>query len=142
MSYLVPLHSESTATYEFSHRAEGANGHLPNLDFINSASRILRHVGIPTLLRSSNPASPPSIFSYIPFASSSPQIAQYLHAAKNLFGQLAIGADGRIQGPEGCYGKYRIDAITWFAIPAEGPHGFHSIGQSVLVSFKFQKIFN
>ncbi|GAA5930593.1 GPI-anchor transamidase subunit GAA1 [Sporobolomyces koalae] len=109
---------------------EGANGQLPNLDFINSASRILRHVGISTVLRAPSRRDPPAYLDSIPRAE------QYYHAAKNLFSQLAIGADGRIHGPEGCYGKYRIDAITWFANPAEGPHGFHSIGQATESTFR------
>lgn len=25
--------------------------------------------------------------------------------------------------------RYRIDSITLYAIPAEGPHGFHSLGR-------------
>jgi hypothetical protein len=25
--------------------------------------------------------------------------------------------------------RYRIDAITLFGLPAEGPHGFHSLGK-------------
>lgn len=27
--------------------------------------------------------------------------------------------------------RYRIDAITLFAVPATGPHGFHTLGRSV-----------
>jgi len=25
--------------------------------------------------------------------------------------------------------RFRIDAITLFAVPAEGPHGFHALGR-------------
>ncbi|GAA5911383.1 GPI-anchor transamidase subunit GAA1 [Sporobolomyces salmoneus] len=124
-----PHHSFSEVGIHY----EGANGQLPNLDFINSASRILRHVGIQTVLRTSSPSFS---FNLPSILASSPQVTRYLFAAKNLFSQLLIGADGRIRGPEGCYGKYRIDAITWFAIPAEGPHGFHSIGQAVESTFR------
>lgn len=28
--------------------------------------------------------------------------------------------------------RFRIDAITLFALPAVGPHGFHAIGRSVI----------
>ncbi|GAA6063599.1 hypothetical protein JCM10212_000993 [Sporobolomyces blumeae] len=126
--------------HSFSHIGifyEGADGHLPNLDLINSASRILRHVGIPTLLHTYDPsrAAQSRFFSSIPF-SSNPVVAKYLHSAANLFRQVVVGAQGRIDGPEGAYGKYRIDAITWFGVPAEGPHGFHSIGQAVESTFR------
>ncbi|GAA6018826.1 hypothetical protein JCM11491_006877 [Sporobolomyces phaffii] len=125
-----PHHSFSQVGIHY----QGANGQLANLDFVNSASRILRHVGIQTILRSPTrstfPVNLPSILT------SSPQVMRYLEAARNLFSQLIAGADGRIQGPEGCYGKYRIDAITWFAVPADGPYGFHSIGQAVESTFR------
>ncbi|GAA5985963.1 hypothetical protein JCM5350_007822 [Sporobolomyces pararoseus] len=127
-----PHHSFSEVGIHYG----GANGQLPNLDFINSASRILRHVGISTILRSPTVA-PSSFLNRLPsFIARSPQLHKYFNAAYNLFSQLVIGADGRIQAPEGCYGKYRIDAITWFAIPAEGPHGFHSIGHAVESTFR------
>lgn len=111
--------------------AEGANGHLPNLDFINSASLILRNMGIAPLLHSYDPAQTfalPSFLASLPFASHS-EVQRYAHAARNLISQVALTADGRILGPEGTFGKYRIDAITLFGVPAEGPHGFHSLGR-------------
>ena len=43
--------------------------------------------------------------------------------------QLVMGALGKPSGPEGTFGKYRIDAITLFGVPAEGPHGFHALGR-------------
>ncbi|GJN93973.1 hypothetical protein Rhopal_007036-T1 [Rhodotorula paludigena] len=111
--------------HSFSHAGiyyEGANGHLPNLDFINSASRILRNMGIPPLLHSYDPAQTfalPSFLASLPFASHS-EVQRYAHAARNLIRQVALTADGRILGPEGTFGKYRIDAITLFGVPAEG----------------------
>ncbi|BGP43392.1 Glycosyl phosphatidyl inositol protein transamidase complex subunit [Rhodotorula kratochvilovae] len=126
--------------HSFSHIGiyyEGANGHLPNLDFINSASRILRNTGIPTLLHSYDPAASalPSFLAALPFAHH-PEVQRYVHAARNLFHQVALTADGRILGPEGAYGKYRIDAITLHGLPAEGPHGFHLLGRAVESLFR------
>jgi hypothetical protein len=124
------LLSLSNSSQLFAH-TEGANGHLPNLDFLNAASRILRLTGITPLLHSydsdSTPALP-SALSSLPFANH-PEVQQYSHAARNLFRQLALGADGRVNGPESTYGRYRIDAITLFGVVAEGPHGFHALGR-------------
>ncbi|GAA5820224.1 hypothetical protein JCM3770_006066 [Rhodotorula araucariae] len=127
--------------HSFSHIGiyyEGANGHLPNLDFINSASRILRDTGIPTLLHSYNPASSsalPALLSALPFVNHA-DVQRYVHAARTLFHQVALTADGRILGPEGAYGRYRIDGITLHGLPAEGPHGFHSLGRAVESLFR------
>lgn len=98
---------------------------MPNLDFINSASRILRNTGIPTVLHTSDAADASFLPTFLQYA----EIEAYAQAARNLFRQVALTADGRVLGPEGTFGKYRIDAITLFGLPAEGPHGFHSLGR-------------
>ncbi|GAA5912350.1 hypothetical protein JCM6882_002568 [Rhodosporidiobolus microsporus] len=127
--------------HSFSHVGifyEGANGHLSNLDFVNAASRILRHSGITPLLHSYDPSTTsavPSLLSSLPFASH-PEVQHYAHAARNLFRQVALGADGRIMGPEATFGRYRIDAITLFGVVAEGPHGFHSLGRATESIFR------
>ncbi|BGP27529.1 Glycosyl phosphatidyl inositol protein transamidase complex subunit [Rhodotorula toruloides] len=121
--------------HSFSHVGiyyEGANGHLPNLDFVNSASRILRNTGIPTVLHSSDSADESFLLSFLQYA----EIEVYAQAARNLFRQVALTADGRVLGPEGTFGKYRIDAITLFGLPAEGPHGFHSLGRATESIFR------
>lgn len=38
------------------------------------------------------------------------------------------------------YGRYRIDAITFFGVPAEGPHGFHTLGRYVLLLFQLARM--
>ncbi|BGP58138.1 Glycosyl phosphatidyl inositol protein transamidase complex subunit [Rhodotorula sphaerocarpa] len=123
--------------HSFSHIGlyfEGANGRLPNLDLVNSASRILHHIGVPPLLHTYNPSDDSSLVNQV--AAGLPSTAQgeareYLHHAANLFRQVALSADGRVAGPEGSFGRYRIDAITLFGVPAEGPHGFHVLGRTI-----------
>ena len=88
-------------------------------------------MNIPTTLHSYDSArtSPlPSFLRLLPFADH-PEVQRYAHAARTLFHQVALTADGRILGPESTFGKYRIDAITLHGIPAEGPHGFHVLGR-------------
>ncbi|GAA6039388.1 hypothetical protein JCM8097_002829 [Rhodosporidiobolus ruineniae] len=127
--------------HSFSHIGiyyEGANGHLPNLDYINAASRILRHSGITPLLHSYDPSSTsalPSPLASLPLANH-PEVQLYAHNARNLYRQLALGADGRVLGPEGTFGRYRIDAITLFGVVAEGPHGFHALGRATESIFR------
>ncbi|EGU11468.1 GPI-anchor transamidase [Rhodotorula toruloides ATCC 204091] len=113
-------------------QSKGANGHMPNLDFINSVSRILRNTGIPTVLHSSDSSDTSFLPSFLQYA----EIEAYAQAARNLFRQVALTADGRVLGPEGTFGKYRIDAITLFGLPAEGPHGFHSLGRATESIFR------
>lgn len=116
----------------FLNDAEGVNGHLPNLDLVNSASKILHHTGIPPLLHTYDPKSKvlaiESLVAGLP-ESARKEVETYWHSAANLFRQVALGADGRVLGPEGSFGRYRIDAITLFGVPAEGPHGFHALGR-------------
>lgn len=105
---------------------------MPNLDLVNSASKILHHTGIPPLLHTYDPKSESPAIGR--FAASLPEVARkevekYWRSAANLFRQVALGADGRVLGPEGSFGRYRIDAITLFGVPAEGPHGFHALGR-------------
>ncbi|KAG0666333.1 Glycosyl phosphatidyl inositol protein transamidase complex subunit [Rhodotorula mucilaginosa] len=123
--------------HSFSHIGlyfEGANGHLPNMDLINSASRILHHTGIQPLLHTYNSHDDQhplikSVSEALPQVVRS-EVKTYLHGAANLFRQVALGADSRVLGPEGSFGRYRIDAIALFGVPAEGPHGFHALGRA------------
>ena len=118
---------------------EGANGHLPNLDLVNSASHILRHTGIPCLVA---PAiDPPSTIDDLRPSRFAPDsmltlldarvVKEYERNTANLWLQMWNGASGRAGGPEGAFGRYRIDAMTLFGVPADGPHGFHSFGRCV-----------
>lgn len=110
------------------------------MDLINSASRILHQTGVQPLLHTYNAnderSLPNTLSDSLP-AAVRREVRTYLHGAANLFRQVALGADSRVLGPEGSYGRYRIDAITLFGVPAEGPHGFHALGRSVLVNGPF-----
>ncbi|GAA5989951.1 hypothetical protein JCM10908_002393 [Rhodotorula pacifica] len=122
--------------HSFSHIGlyfEGANGHLPNMDLINSASRILHLTGITPLLHTYNTNDGHSTINLL--SDHLPESVRkgaktYLHGAANLFRQVALAADSRVLGPEGSFGRYRIDAITLFGVPAEGPHGFYALGRA------------
>lgn len=122
------------AYHSFSHVGlfySGPNGHLPNLDFLNAASHILKHSGIPVILHDhlhTADLAPPR---FLPKWADSDLVRKYDRSATNLVRQLAYGASGRVSGPEGVWGRYRIDAVTFFGVPAEGPHGFHSLGRAV-----------
>ncbi|GAA5880792.1 hypothetical protein JCM3774_005751 [Rhodotorula dairenensis] len=128
--------------HSFSHVGlyfEGANGHLPNMDLINSASRILHQTGIQPLLHTYNANDDYSLLNVLSDSLPGPvrrEAKVYLHGAANLFRQVALGADSRVSGPEGSYGRYRIDAITLFGVPAEGPHGFHALGRATESLFR------
>ncbi|BGP20023.1 Glycosyl phosphatidyl inositol protein transamidase complex subunit [Rhodosporidiobolus nylandii] len=93
--------------------------------------------GITPLLHSYDPSAPalPLWLSFLPFASH-PEVQHYAHAARNLFRQVAVSADGRVRGPEGTFGRYRIDAISLFGVVADGPHGFHSLGRATESLFR------
>ncbi|KAI5474391.1 glycosylphosphatidylinositol transamidase [Pseudohyphozyma bogoriensis] len=129
--------------HSFSHVGmfyEGVNGHLPNLDLLNTISHILKHSGIPPILHSDVSWSSPShsIFTNTPFA---PYLdtwgwRQYEQAGKNLARQVLLGAEGRAHGPEGVFGRYRIAGVTLFGVPDEGPHGFHALGRAVESSLR------
>lgn len=50
---------------------------------------------------------------------------------KTLLEHFKYAALGRPSAAHGVLSKHRIDAVTFYAVPAEGPHGFHSLGRIV-----------
>ncbi|KAF8201552.1 Gaa1-like protein [Pholiota molesta] len=60
-----------------------------------------------------------------------PDIKTYLCHGRNVIRHLAYQLNGRGSGIHGLFHQFKIDAITIFAVPANGPHGFHAIGRTI-----------
>ncbi|KAI0306323.1 GPI transamidase component Gaa1 [Multifurca ochricompacta] len=125
--------------HSFSHLGifrEGLNGRLPNQDLINSFGVISQHTGgVPILLYDHyEPSEFPGregIRKFYP-------VIEYGYRARNILRHFAFQARGQASGPHGLFHQYRIDAITLFAVPSNGPHGFHALGRCRLhASFFF-----
>jgi glycosylphosphatidylinositol transamidase len=131
---------------------EGLNGRLPNQDLMNSVQRIARshNSAVPVTvydhLQWHDPAASPSELSFLPsWLRHNPDAKDFAHRAKNIFRHIGYQARGKASGVHGLYHQYatttshplfdltinrfRIDAITVFAVPATGPHGFHALGR-------------
>jgi len=130
--------------HSFSHLGvfrEGLNGRLPNQDLINSFRIVSEHTGrVPVLLYDHyEPSEFPGregIRNFYPswFPKSlweRGNVLEYGYRAKNILKHFAYQARGRASGTHGLFHQYRIDAITVFAIPSNGPHGFHALGRIV-----------
>ncbi|KAG8709985.1 Glycosyl phosphatidyl inositol protein transamidase complex subunit [Ceratobasidium sp. 394] len=134
--------------HSFSHLGvyfEGLNGRLPNQDLINSALKIARETnGVAVLaydtldyLRTDYPYdSGPSVralWSYLPKPAQRLLNDANLKLFENRAGIVARGmmwqASGRASGVHGLFHQYRIDAITLYARPSHGPHGFYTLGK-------------
>ncbi|KAJ3574830.1 hypothetical protein NP233_g1495 [Leucocoprinus birnbaumii] len=131
--------------HSFSHLGlffEGLNGRLPNQDLMNCVQRISRGTGgVPVTvydhLEWQDPATSPSELSFLPSPLRHyPGVQDFAHRAKIIARHIGYQARGRASGVHGLYHKFRIDAITVFAIPATGPHGFHALGRIVESSLR------
>ncbi|KAF7363612.1 hypothetical protein MSAN_01018300 [Mycena sanguinolenta] len=120
--------------HSFSHLGifhEGINGRLPNQDLLNSFHHISRWTGgVPVLVYDHLESHQSHIPSWIP-RSLHQEIRQYNYRSKNVFRHIGYQARGRGSGVHGLFHQFRIDAFTMFGVPANGPHGFHSIGRVV-----------
>ncbi|KIM25331.1 hypothetical protein M408DRAFT_212529 [Serendipita vermifera MAFF 305830] len=128
--------------HSFSHLGlffEGTNGRLPNQDFANSASTISRSMGIPWVLYDHNDGDRLNLKGRGILISLLVELAEifgldvqdYWRRARNIVRNVGYQATGEPSGVHGVFHRYRIDAITLFALPARGPHGFHSLGRVV-----------
>ncbi|PPQ64654.1 hypothetical protein CVT26_002744 [Gymnopilus dilepis] len=131
--------------HSFSHLGiffEGLNGRLPNQDLLNSVDRISRYTGgVPVVLYDHlDPREDPSVNQPPSWLSAAiydvPQVKSFLVQAKNIARHLRYQANGRGSGVHGLFHQFRIDAITLYAVPATGPHGFHAIGRIVESSLR------
>ncbi|EKM82543.1 hypothetical protein AGABI1DRAFT_52781 [Agaricus bisporus var. burnettii JB137-S8] len=131
--------------HSFSHLGlffEGLNGRLPNQDLLNSVQRIARYTGqVPVTVydhldwrdsskQSSEPSFLPSSLRH------NSEVKEFTYRARNLIRNFGYQAKGRASGVHGLYHQFRIDAITIFAVPATGPHGFHALGRIVESSLR------
>ncbi|MBW0479350.1 hypothetical protein O181_019065 [Austropuccinia psidii MF-1] len=123
-----PFHSFSHIGIEY----EGINGQLPNLDLINSVAHIVRWTGTCPVTIHDQPLEP-NYPSYLP---NQPKLRDYLQASRTIIRQMTYGLMGTPSGPEGLFSTYRIDAIALFAHPADGPHGFYTIGRTIESSLR------
>ncbi|KAH9442610.1 hypothetical protein Pst134EA_031767 [Puccinia striiformis f. sp. tritici] len=123
-----PFHSFSHIGIDY----EGINGQLPNLDLINTVAHIVRWTGSCPVTMHSEPLEP-SYPSYLP---DHPEVQRYFQAGRTIIKQMSYGLTGSPSGPEGLFSTYRIDAISLFAYPADGPHGFHTIGTIIESSLR------
>ncbi|KAI0807330.1 Gaa1-domain-containing protein [Fomes fomentarius] len=125
--------------HSFSHLGiffEGLNGRLPNQDLLNSVSLIARHTGgVPVLVHDNKDprdvsGEPSLVPSWVPDAlKSNHEVQEYTVRARNIARHMNYQARGVASGVHGLFHQFRIDAITVFAVPAVGPHGFHAIGK-------------
>jgi len=123
--------------HSFSHLGvffEGLNGRLPNQDLINSFQRISQYTGgVPMFVYDHQDSEDGlDLPSWTPGSiRDSDQWKEYSRRAKNIVRHVGYQARGQASGVHGLLHQFRIDAITLFAVPAAGPHGFHAIGRIV-----------
>ncbi|OSD01536.1 Gaa1-domain-containing protein [Trametes coccinea BRFM310] len=125
--------------HSFSHLGiffEGLNGRLPNQDLMNSVSLISRYtVHVPTLVYDhidprEDRSQPDLLPAWLPEPfKHNRDVQEYASRAKNIYRHMNYQARGAASGVHGLFHQFRIDAITLFAVPATGPHGFHALGR-------------
>ncbi|KAI0374870.1 Gaa1-domain-containing protein [Pilatotrama ljubarskyi] len=125
--------------HSFSHLGlffEGLNGRLPNQDLLNSVSLISRYtVGVPVLVYDhidprEDRNQPGLLPSWLPEPlKTNSDVQEYVTRARNVYRHMNYQARGAASGVHGLFHQFRIDAVTLFAVPATGPHGFHALGR-------------
>ncbi|VDC06625.1 unnamed protein product [Peniophora sp. CBMAI 1063] len=129
--------------HSFSHLGvfrEGVNGRLPNQDLINSLRVVAHNFGVPVVLYDHiDPSEFPGrrqlqdwLPSWIPASVlDNPVAMEYAYRARNIWRHFTYQAKGIPSGVHGLFHQHRIDAITLYAVPSNGPHGFHALGRVV-----------
>ncbi|KAI0032220.1 Gaa1-like protein [Vararia minispora EC-137] len=127
--------------HSFSHLGvfrEGINGRLPNQDLINSFRIISYTASVPVVLYDHiEPSEYPGrqqlndfLPSWIPQSVlDNPSVLEYAYRARNVLKHFGYQARGKASGIHGLLHQYRIDAITLYAVPSNGPHGFYALGK-------------
>ncbi|CAE6449086.1 unnamed protein product [Rhizoctonia solani] len=136
--------------HSFSHLGvyfEGLNGRLPNQDLLNSVLNIARYsnsvsvLAYDTLdhLRTDHPFDFGPWMRYLwacvpkPIQNmlNDPQMKSFENRADIVGRGIAWQASGRASGVHGLFHQYRIDAVTIYARPSHGPHGFFALGKII-----------
>ncbi|KZT55125.1 Gaa1-domain-containing protein [Calocera cornea HHB12733] len=132
--------------HSFSHLGlffEGLNGRLPNQDLLVCAQIIGRWTGgVPVILHNTvdELRQDLPIPQWVRWTAAVGDwvwkeivnrraVKEWEYRAQNMAEQAAWMASGRASGMHGVFHQFRIDAITLFARPSMGPHGFHSLGK-------------
>ncbi|EJU05177.1 hypothetical protein DACRYDRAFT_103672 [Dacryopinax primogenitus] len=132
--------------HSFSHLGlffEGLNGRLPNQDLFVCAQVIARWTGgVPVILHNTLDELRPDIPmpDWLQWSGAAGNwvwreivnrraLKEWEYRAGNVAEQAGWMATGRASGVHGVFHQFRVDAITLFARPATGPHGFHSLGK-------------
>jgi glycosylphosphatidylinositol transamidase len=86
---------------------EGANGQLPNLDYVNSVMHIIRWAGHcpPKLHDIPDEHRPDRYKGVYHLLLDRPEVKEYEKRARHITKQLSYGATGSPSGPEGVFGK-------------------------------------
>ncbi|KAI0670404.1 Gaa1-domain-containing protein [Trametes maxima] len=132
--------------HSFSHVGlffDGLNGRLPNQDLLNSVSLISRYTaGIPVLVYDhidprEDHSQPSLLPSWLPdLLKQNSDVQEFASRARNIYRSMNYQARGAASGVHGLFHQFRIDAITLFAVPAAGPHGFHALGRALESSLR------
>ncbi|CAE7168512.1 unnamed protein product [Rhizoctonia solani] len=136
--------------HSFSHLGvyfEGLNGRLPNQDLLNSVLNIARYSnGVSVLaydildhLRTDHPSDfgpwMSYLWTYVPEPVqkllNDPNLKLFENRADIVSRGIAWQASGRASGVHGLFHQYRIDAVTIYARPSHGPHGFFVLGKII-----------
>ncbi|KAK0563369.1 dolichyl-P-Man:Man(5)GlcNAc(2)-PP-dolichol alpha-1,3-mannosyltransferase [Tilletia horrida] len=150
--------SDSFSALAFLH--EGVNAGSPNMDVVNTAIRVAQSLpgtsSVPVLLhgaldgaldgRGRNevgdthtqaallrrvlPSWLVSMLERYVYRGEEGSAALVL-ASRALLAQFRLMAAGHPSGPHGLLHKYRIDAFSIYAVPAQGPYGFYHMGRVV-----------
>lgn len=92
------------------------NGRLPNQDIVNVGAHVSRWLG-------GADSAPHALDPLAPHT--------YVSGLRTLAEHFKYAALGRPSAAHGVLAKHRIDAITLYARPGEGPHGFYTLGKIV-----------
>lgn len=122
---------------------QGKDGQLPNMDVLNTLVKVAENVGrVPVRLPGTDEAYVSGRddtegggwgllgrFAEERLGWGRRGVARYRKGASNLLHQLQTQAVSHPTGLHGLFQRFHVDAVTIFATPAKGPHGFYDLGR-------------